>query len=217
MTTDLQAPTWLGEIPALSASGRECHACGWWLPKDEFSPGEGPLGLRSQCKPCRRVTLREAARVRLSDPEERAKHVLVQRARKHQIAWELFRELRAEGRCAEWLAEHPFTRKTRGDFGYVYVLLNFMDDALYVGQAVDIETRLYLTPTSHRFDKEWWPEVAKVRVYTYYAKDYDEGERWKIQELAPLYNKVRPKPRREVPPEPLSVVEGLVQLSSGGV
>lgn len=136
--------------------------------------------------------------------EERAKRVLLQRAKSNRLAWPLFRELRAEGKCAEFLARHPLGGGRRGR-GYVYVLHGAGDVVLYVGKAVDVTNRIYIGPQAHRWTKEWFDEVESVTVYTYKTKDYGEAERWKIQELKPKYNKVRPKPHREDEPQPIRI------------
>lgn len=136
--------------------------------------------------------------------EERAKRVLLHRAKSNRLAWGLFRELRAEGKCAEFLARHPLGNGRHGR-GYVYVLHGADDVVLYVGKAVDVTNRIYIGPQAHRWTKEWFDEVETVTVYTYKTKDYSEAERWKIQELEPKYNKVRPKPHREEEPQPIRI------------
>lgn len=149
------------------------------------------------------VLARRARESRLGDDEEqRAKRVLYQRAKANRLAWPLFRELRAEGKCAEFLARHPLGGGRHGR-GYVYVLKDAEGVVLYVGKAVDVVSRIYIGPQAHRWTKEWFGEVTHVTVYTYKTADYDEAERWKIQDLKPLYNKARPKPRRETEPNPI--------------
>lgn len=142
--------------------------------------------------------------------EERAKHVLRDRAKKGYMSWHLWRELRAEEGCAAFLAAHPFSRPVRGPYGYVYVLMTFTEEILYVGQTIDVETRLFIQSTAHRWDKEWFEQVAIVDVYTYDKTDHEEAERWLIQTLKPIHNKVRPQPRRDTAPEPLCVVRGMI-------
>lgn len=208
----LEPPLWLDALPPLPdpGQGKGCPACCQFLPVGAFrSVAEKghPAYLRAHCIRCERA----------ADPEERAKSTLLQRARAGRLAWPLFRELRAERRCAEWLADHPargFSEYRR--YGHVYVLRDAAGIVLYVGQAVDVEARLFITPQSHRFDKEWWGEVATADVYTYRLRDYDEGERWLIQDLHPIYNKVRPKPRRDVKPEPISIVTGEIWHGGDG-
>ena len=144
------------------------------------------------------------------DAEDHAKHVLRERAKKGYLSWVLWRELREKEGCAEFLAAHPFSRPTRGQYGYVYALMAFTEEVLYVGQTIDVETRLFIQSTAHKYDKDWFFQVAQVDVYTYPIGVQEEAERWLIQRLEPVYNKVRPKPRRDTEPEPLSVVRGVV-------
>lgn len=200
-------------------------ACGWWrdcgpestrgTKRGEVTEGfdrkpEGKNGLREICRQCHKEIRRAYITAKMEDPEERAKETLRQRAKRGRISWVLWRELREQKRCAEWLREHPF-ETPRGQYGYVYVLMTFAGEVLYVGQTKNtVEHRVFIQGTAHKYDKDWFNEVALIDVYTYQTKDYDEGERWLIKQLNPVYNKVRPKPRRDIAPEPLSVVRGAV-------
>lgn len=207
MTLQRKLRAALGNVPSLPepGTGRDCTDCGWFLPASEFGPQPGAFrDLRPVCHECRRPKSRKYMRVLALNPEERAKRVLLQRAQANRMAWGLFRELRAEGRCAEFLARHPLGGGRRGR-GYVYVLHGADDVVLYVGKAVDVANRIYIGQQAHRWTKEWFDEVESVTVYTYKTKDYSEAERWKIQELEPKYNKVRPKPHREEEPEPIRI------------
>lgn len=220
-------PAWVREeAPSFGPGrwGRVCKACGWWKPagpestrgtkRGEVTEGfnrkaGSTSGLREICRECRKPAQRDYITAIMDDPEQRAKETLRQRAKQGRLAWPLWRELREKGQCAAFLAAHPFTNPPRGPYGYVYVLMTFTEEVLYVGQTINVENRLFIQASAHKFDKEWFEQVAIIDVYTYHSEDHEEAERWLIQTLKPVYNKQRPKPRRAEAPTPLSVVRGV--------
>lgn len=96
---------------------------------------------------------------------------------------------RAFGLGSVSLAEDPLPRKTQETPGgpwAVYELFNDAGDLLYVGMSGNVARRL----AQHESGKEWWIDVATVRIRRYVSKK-DAAAKEKIRVLCgePRHNK----------------------------